>query len=80
MKNFQEFTTQELNTKLEDLKKELYNLRFDHAVGRLENGKKLTETKKDIARVLTIIRQRELGISAEPVKAAKKAKKADKED
>ena len=79
MKNFQEFTTQELNTKLEDLKKELYNLRFDHAVGRLENGKKLTETKRDIARVLTVIRQRELGISAEPVKA-KKTKKANKED
>ena len=45
-------------------------------LGQLESGKELTKCKKDIARVLTVLRQRELGISAEPVKASKKAKKA----
>ncbi len=72
---FFEMTTDELNIKLTGLKEELFNLRFKHRAGQLENANQLNVCKKDIARVMTIIRQRELGISAEPAKkAAKKTK------
>lgn len=72
---FFEMTNDELNIKLTELKEELFNLRFKHRAGQLENANQLNVCKKDIARVMTIIRQRQLGISAEPVaKASKKAK------
>ncbi|MDE6210777.1 MAG: 50S ribosomal protein L29 [Clostridia bacterium] len=75
--NFFEMTNEELNLKLNSLKEELFNLRFKHKAGQLENANQLAICKKDIARVKTIIRQRELGISQEPNKAVKKsAKKA----
>jgi len=72
---FYESNNDELKNKLRELKKEFLNLRFKHATGQLTDGNQLSKCKKDIARVLTILRQRELGISAEPVKA-KKASKA----
>ena len=46
--------------KIEKMKKELFNLRFQHATGQLENPVKMRELKKDIARVKTIIREKEL--------------------
>ena len=55
-----EFTTEELNSKLNDLKNELFNLRFQLATGQLENPMKIKAVKKDIARVKTVLRQREL--------------------
>ena len=48
----------ELNNKLADLKKELFALRFQHAVNQLENPMRLKAVKKDIARVKTILRER----------------------
>ena len=61
--------------KLDSLKQELFNLRFKHATGQLENANQLNFIKKDIARVKTVLRQRELNISVEPKsKSAKKAK------
>lgn len=72
---FFEMTTDELNIKLTGLKEELFNLRFKHRAGQLENANQLNVCKKDIARVMTIIRQRELGISAEPTKKATKKTK-----
>ena len=71
-----EMPTAELQAEYNLLKEKLFNLRFQHKAGQLESGKELTKCKKDIARVLTVLRQRELGISAEPVKAGRKAKKA----
>ena len=71
-----EMPTAELQAENNSLKEKLFNLRFQHKAGQLESGKELTKCKKDIARVLTVLRQRELGISAEPVKATRKAKKA----
>jgi large subunit ribosomal protein L29 len=62
-----EVNSEELVNKLRDLKKELFNLRFKHATGQLTDGNQLNKTKKDIARVMTILRQRELGLSKEPV-------------
>lgn len=72
---FQEYNSEELNNKLNTLKQDLFNYRFKHATGQLENGNLLSQCKKDIARVKTILRQRELGLAVEPVvKTAKKAK------
>ncbi len=48
--------------KLKSLKEELFNLRFQHATGQLENPMRLREVKKSIARVKTIQRENELGI------------------
>ncbi len=70
-----DMTNKELEVKLDSLKQELFNLRFKHATGQLENANQLNLVKKDIARVKTVLRQRELNISVEPKsKTAKKAK------
>ena len=55
-----EMSVEELQTKLTELKEELFNLRFQLAVNQLENSSRIGAVKKDIARVSTIIRQREL--------------------
>jgi len=47
----------EMHSKVSDLKEELFNLRFQHEIGQLENPQKMKQTKKDIARVETIIRE-----------------------
>lgn len=54
-----DMTVDELNSKLAELKQELFNLRFQHAVNQLENPKRLQAVKKDIARVKTFIRKQE---------------------
>ena len=70
-----DMTNKELEVKLDSLKQELFNLRFKHATGQLENANQLNFIKKDIARVKTVLRQRELNISVEPKsKSAKMAK------
>ena len=55
-----ELSPEELERKLLDLKQELFNLRFQHASGQLENPRKLGQTRKTIARAKTIIRQTQL--------------------
>lgn len=74
--NFFEMTSEELNMKLASLKEELFNLRFKNKAGQLDNANQLNVCKKDIAKVKTIIRQRELGISVEPKKAKATSKAA----
>ncbi len=59
----------ELNAKVVELKEELFNLRFQAAVGQLESHGRLREVRKDIARVYTVIQERNLGIVDEPGKA-----------
>ena len=59
-KELHELTVDELNAKLKELSEELFNLRFRHAIGQLENPMSLKTCKKDIARVKTILREREL--------------------
>ncbi len=56
-----EMSPEELQVKLADLKKELFNLRFQHATNQLDNPMRMCATKKDIAKVNTIIREKELG-------------------
>ena len=57
-----DMTVDELNSKLAELKQELFNLRFQHAVNQLENPKRLQAVKKDIARVKTFIRKQECNV------------------
>ena len=54
---------EELNSKLAEAKMELFNLRFQAATGQLESHGRLKAVRKDIARIYTIMRERELGIS-----------------
>ena len=57
-----DMTVDELNSKLAELKQELFNVRFQHAVNQLENPKRLQAVKKDIARVKTFIRKQESNV------------------
>jgi large subunit ribosomal protein L29 len=85
-----ELATDELDTfendrlvdELKKAKEELFNLRFQSATGQLESHGRLRAVKRDIARIYTVIRERELGIRATPVavdvaKTAKKTKKTE---
>ena len=56
----------DLESKLREAKEELFNLRFQSATGQLENHGRLRSVKKDIARIYTVVRERELGIRTTP--------------
>ena len=51
-------TIEELDAKLAELKKELFNLRFQHAINQLENPHRIEDVKRDIARVMTILHEK----------------------
>ena len=51
-------SAEELDAKLKELKSELFNLRFQHAINQLENPHRIADVKKDIARVMTILRKK----------------------
>ena len=72
------FEDERLLDELRKAKEELFNLRFQSATGQLESHGRLRAVKRDIARIYTIIRERELGIRATPapLEAAPKAKRA----
>ena len=55
-----DLSMEEMLRKVDDLKEELFNLRFQHETGQLENPQKMKQAKRDIARVKTIIKQSEL--------------------
>ncbi|MGI6706109.1 MAG: 50S ribosomal protein L29 [Clostridia bacterium] len=59
-----ELSTQELNDRLRELKSELFNLRFQLATGQLQNPMRIREVKRSIARVKTILREREIKAKA----------------
>jgi large subunit ribosomal protein L29 len=56
----------DLETRLREAKEELFNLRFQAATGQLESHGRLRTVKKDIARIYTVVRERELGIRVAP--------------
>ena len=62
IQDIRELSAQELEDKVKNLKQELFNLRFQHAVNQLENPKRLQAVKKDIARVKTFIRKQESNV------------------
>ena len=51
-------TAEELNGKLKELKEQLFNLRFQHAINQLDNPHKIEDVKKDIARVMTVLHEK----------------------
>ena len=53
-----EMSAEQLSAKLVELKKELFNLRFQHAINQLDNPHRIVEVKRDIARVMTILQQK----------------------
>ena len=53
-----ELTAEQLSAKLKELKTELFNLRFQHAINQLENPHRIVEVKRDIARVMTVLQQK----------------------
>lgn len=61
-----ELNAEELKTRLSEAKEELFNLRFQAATGQLTNNRRLRTVKRDIARIYTVIRERELGLSEVP--------------
>lgn len=66
----------ELNKMLVDLKSQLFTLRFSNATGSLQNPLAINTCKKDIAKVMTVLKERELGISKPVVEVKKTVKKA----
>ena len=64
IKNIRDLADKELNQKLAELKIELFNLRFQHATNQLDNPMRMKEVKKTIAKIKTVLKERELGINA----------------
>ncbi len=60
VKKIRDMTMIELNAELKRQKNELFNLRFQHVTGQLENPIKMRDVKRDIARIKTVIREKEL--------------------
>jgi large subunit ribosomal protein L29 len=60
-----ELSTEEVEQALAETKEELFNLRFQHATGQLENYRRLRQLRRDVARTMTVLRERELEDSGE---------------
>ena len=58
-REIREMGVEEMQRKRDDLREEIFNLRFQHGVGQLENTAKLKQTKRDIARVETLIKEKQ---------------------
>ena len=63
---FRELNDDELRTRLTEAKEELFNLRFQLATGQLTNTRRISTVKRDSARIYTVLRERELGLSVVP--------------
>ena len=75
-----ELSNDDLRERLDEVKEEFFNLRFQNATGQLENFAQIKHVKRDIARIQTVVHERELGIEIEPKPAKEaKAKKKDKD-
>ena len=61
-----ELHDEELETRLREAKEELFNLRFQMATGQMDNNRRLRTVRHDIARIYTVMRERELGLSVSP--------------
>jgi len=57
-KDLRKMSAEELDKKLKELKEELFNLRFQHAINQLDNPQKIVEVKKNIARVMTVLSEK----------------------
>ena len=68
MADIRKLTTEELNKRVEETKKELFNLKFASATGNLEKPHRIKELRHDVAKIKTVIRERELNEGKEEVK------------
>jgi len=77
-----EYDDDELQSRLENSRKELFNLRFQAATGRLDNSARLSQVRKDIARVLTVRRDREIARAEgrEPVQLPSRRRRRDEDE
>ena len=64
IQDIRDLSTQELEDKIKDLKEELFNLRFQNATNQLDNTTRIAGVKKDIARVKTVLKEKELEAQA----------------
>jgi len=64
--DLRELSDEELVLRVREAKEELFNLRFQMATGQLDNNRRLRTVRRDIARIYTILRERELGLSVAP--------------
>jgi large subunit ribosomal protein L29 len=64
--DLRELSDEELVLRVREAKEELFNLRFQMATGQLDNNRRLRTVRHDIARIYTVMRERELGLSAAP--------------
>lgn len=71
--SMRELTDDELALRLKDAKEELFKLRFQMATGQLDNNRQLRTVRHDIARIYTVMRERELGLSVSPDEAGEVA-------
>lgn len=60
MKEIRELTTEEINTKIKESKEELFNLRFNQAMGNIEKPHRINELRKTVARLKTVLKEREI--------------------
>ena len=74
-----ELSEEELVSRLRDAKAELFNLRVQGATGQLDNNRRLQVVRREIARIYTIMRERELGLSVEPEAVAAAQSESDSE-
>ena len=58
VEDLKKMSADELNNKLKELKEELFNLRFQHAINQLDNPQRIVEVKKNIARVMTVLSEK----------------------
>jgi len=65
IKEIRDMTSNELTGKLRELKEEMFNLRFQNATNQLENPMRIAVVRKDIAKVMTVIKEQELGLRVE---------------
>ncbi len=68
--DLRELDSDEILTRLREAKEELFNLRFQVATGQLDNNARLRTVRRDIGRIYTVLRERELGLSVAPSEAA----------
>jgi large subunit ribosomal protein L29 len=77
---FRELEEDQLGDRLRAARRELYELRFKHAVGQLENSSQISKVRHDIARIMTVITERELGLAPVPVHDTAPVAVADKDE
>ncbi|MBC7333130.1 MAG: 50S ribosomal protein L29 [Actinobacteria bacterium] len=71
-----DLTKEELKSRLSELKKEIFSLKFQKAIGQLENPMRIKNLKRDIARINTLLREKEIGIEEERKQKIGSRKKA----